>query len=139
MAESKSKSDDKDITARLIDRVKNLSTTQKQLLLQELSTGQETKKEELRKHPRKKAAVVSDYVVGDRVFKDFIQNISAGGVFIETASCFSIGQSITLTFTFPEYKEPIKITGKIARSNSQGIGVKFSEIDKDLERLLKSS
>ncbi|MDY7032394.1 MAG: PilZ domain-containing protein [Thermodesulfobacteriota bacterium] len=136
MPESTNKSEDTNITTRLIKFIETLSTAQKKSLFNQLEEQQRIRRKNLRKHPRKITSVVSDYAVDDRVFKDFIQNISAGGVFIQTSSSFSVGQSITLTFSFPGYEEPIKVAGKIARKSSEGIGVKFSEMNKDLEAIL---
>ena len=73
----------------------------------------------------------------DRVFKDFVGNISAGGVFIETGEPFSVGQEVTLIFSSPNHPEPIKITGKVIRSVEGGIGVEFEGVSEDLDTIIK--
>jgi Tfp pilus assembly protein PilZ len=71
-----------------------------------------------------------DYSVEGRVFKDFIQDISAGGLFIKTQASLSTGQQITLTFMPPDGKKPVRIDGTIERSDAKGIGVKFKKTGK---------
>lgn len=78
-----------------------------------------------RKHYRKPVFTVVDYATQGHAYRDFIRNISAGGVFIETPMPFSVGQELSLTFALPIYQKHIKITGEIVRIDSQGIGVKF--------------
>ena len=78
-----------------------------------------------RKHYRKTLLTVVDYITQGNAYKDFIQNISPGGVFIETPMPFSVGQELSLTFALPSYQKHIKITGEVVRISPQGIGVKF--------------
>ena len=81
--------------------------------------------EERRKHARKPFFMAVDYATKDRTYKDFIQNISTGGVFIETRMPLYAGQKLAMSFPLPNCKKHVKITGKIVRTNVQGIGVKF--------------
>jgi len=78
-----------------------------------------------RKHARKALVAVVDYATQDQAYRDFIKNISAGGVFIETTVPVSIGQELSLTFALPYHQAHIKITGEVVRINPQGIGVEF--------------
>ena len=92
-----------------------------------------------RKQPRKPSFVPVDYTVGDRAFKDFIKNISAGGVFIETRTPFSVGQEISMTFSSAKLDEPIKIRGTIFWANNMlGIGVKFTTENQALVAMLQA-
>jgi hypothetical protein len=34
-----------------------------------------------RKHPRKSCSIETDYTIQNRAYKDFVENISAGGVY----------------------------------------------------------
>ena len=81
--------------------------------------------EERRKHVRKPFFMVVDYAAKGRTYKDFIQNISTGGVFIETRMPLYAGQKLAMSFPLPNCKKHVKITGKIVRTNVQGVGVKF--------------
>lgn len=78
-----------------------------------------------RKHTRIPLRTVVDYAARGQAYRDFIHNISAGGVFIETAMPISIGEELSLTFQLPNYNIPIKITGEVVRISPQGIGVRF--------------
>jgi Tfp pilus assembly protein PilZ len=78
-----------------------------------------------RKHTRKRLVTVVDYATQGQGYRDFIQNISAGGVFVETTVPISIGQELSLTFALPSHQAQIKISGEVVRISPQGIGVRF--------------
>lgn len=95
--------------------------------------GQETESKEVderlsegkREHHRNPFFIVVDYATQGHAYRDFIQNISPGGVFIETPMPFTVGQELSLVFAPPDYQKHIKITGEVVRISPQGIGVKF--------------
>jgi uncharacterized protein (TIGR02266 family) len=91
-----------------------------------------------RKHEREPFFMAVDYSTKDRFYKDYIQDISAGGVFIETRIPFRVGQEVSLTFPLPDYQKYIKIAGEVARVTTQGIGVKFKTVNQDQEAMIKS-
>jgi len=91
-----------------------------------------------RKHEREPFFMAVDYSTKDRFYKDYIQDISAGGVFIETRIPFRAGQEVSLTFPLPNYQKYIKIMGEVARVTTRGIGVKFKTVDQDQEVMIKS-
>jgi Tfp pilus assembly protein PilZ len=82
--------------------------------------------------------MVVDYSAEDRLYKDYIQNISVGGVFIETRMPFRAGQEVSLCLPLPNYQKYIKITGEVVRISPQGIGVKFKMVNEDQEAIIKS-
>ena len=65
-------------------------------------------------------------------FTDFIQDISHGGVFIQTNGNFYVDQKIAMTFSMPKSEKDITVSGKIVRVDSQGIGVKFDALLPDI-------
>ena len=79
---------------------------------------------EKRENPREPCFMAVDYVTQDRAYKDFIQNISRVGLFIETRVPFFVGERVSLAFMPPNYQKPIKITGEVVRTSSQGVGLK---------------
>jgi uncharacterized protein (TIGR02266 family) len=113
-----------DITSRLVEFIQQLSNEQQEELLEELT--QKDFKEQ-RAHPRKPYFTNVDYATKDRFHNDFIQNISAGGVFIETRESFVVGTEISLVFALPNDRIPVKIGGTIVRTTPEGIGIKFTE------------
>ena len=118
------------ITARLFDLILKMPTLERQALLEELEDRMHKGR---RTAPREKYFKDVDFATKDRVFRGFIQNISADGVLIETSESLSIGQEITLAFELPNTKEHVKISGKIARVLPDGgFGVKFNSSIKSL-------
>ncbi len=86
---------------------------------------------ERRQHSRTVPLVAVDFAVQGRAYRGFIHNISVGGAFIETRESFTVGSKITMTFLSSRDQKPIKITGEIVRSGSQGIGVRFDVAQRD--------
>ena len=88
-------------------------------------------KEEKRTHTRKPFFMPVDYSTQDRVYRDFIKDISKGGVFIETLRPLPVGQEISMAFSFPNLHQNFKINGDVVRMNPGGIGVAFLNASKD--------
>lgn len=122
-------------TARLFEMIKRMPEDEQLALLKEL--GERLSKGR-RKHEREPFFMVADYSAEDRVYRDYIQNVSAGGVFIETHMPFTSGQEVSLAFPLPNYKKYIKIIGEVARVTPQGIGVVFKMVNQEQETMVKS-
>jgi len=122
-------------TTHLIELIKKMSEDEQQALLKEL--GERFSKGR-RKHKREPFFMVADYSTQDHVYRDYIQNVSAGGVFIETNMPFTSGQKVSLAFPLPNYQKYIKIIGKVARVTPQGIGVVFKMVNQEQETMVKS-
>lgn len=135
MTTSMDQSNQSSLTARLLELIKTLSEDEQTSLLRELEEKISRGK---RKHERKPFFMVVDYSTEDRIFKDYIQNISAGGVFIETHMPFAEGQELSLSFPLPHYQKYIKISGEIVRASPQGIGVQFTTANQEQEERIKS-
>ncbi len=104
--------------------------------IEKLSSGQQTELlaliddrwgEKSRKDERKDFFMTVDYVVADRYYRDFIQDMSDSGVFIKTRQAFKPGQDILMTFMSPDLQKPFKIPGEIMRTLDNGIGVRFKK------------
>jgi hypothetical protein len=118
--------DETRITARLIDIICDMSLDQQLELLRQLDRQQIKGG---RSDYRRNRKIAVDYEIDNRVHRDFIQDISTAGVFIETQNPPAVGESITLTFSLKKNKKPVQITGRIARSNSRGFAVDFRRQD----------
>ena len=105
---------------------------------QHLKELEERQNKEQRKYSRKDFLTITDYNGGDRYYRDFIQDISASGVFIKTSQKFSAGQPILMTFVSPDNQKPFRINGEIIRTQEDGIGVKFKLKSQVQELVLKS-
>ncbi len=115
------------INPRLSELISNLSDGEIQELIEELEKRQESSFDEKRKHQRKPTLIYVDCSGKNYTFTDFIQNISIGGLFIETKIPLFVNQELSMAFTLPGTEAPIKITGKVVRSNPKGIAVQFDE------------
>lgn len=110
------------LSARLMQAVSNLSPQRKKMLEGLLSDWERV---DSREDARIPCLLPVDYSNPERLFQDFIHNLSNGGVFIETRAPLRAGQSLTLTFTVPNLQLPLKITGAIVHTGQGGIGIKF--------------
>ncbi len=84
-------------------------------------------KEEKRAYIRKPFFMSVDYSTQDRVYRDFIKDISTGGVFIETLRPLPVGQEISMAFSFPNLRQNFRISGNVVRMGPKGIGIAFIE------------
>jgi hypothetical protein len=64
-----------------------------------------------------------DYMVNKKVYREFIHDISANGVFIGCSAPPSTGDEIVLTFA---WKEHFKSSGKVVRTDTNGFAVQFT-------------
>ncbi|MDY6990275.1 MAG: PilZ domain-containing protein [Thermodesulfobacteriota bacterium] len=103
-----------------------------------LSSLKDLEAAERRRHPRKSCSIPVS--VGTwRVFREFAKNISGGGMFIGTSASFSPGEHVTLTFSPPNQKKPLRITGRVVRRTAKGIGVEFtSPPNAELQKVIES-
>jgi len=90
-----------------------------------LSALQELKADDRRKHPRKPCSIPATAAI-TRCFTGYIRDMSGGGAFLETTAAFEPGEHVTLTFASPNENKPIRVTGRVVRRTSQGIGVQFT-------------
>ncbi len=60
-------------------------------------------------------------------FTDFIQNISVGGLYIETQIPLFVDQELSMSFFLSDNETPIKNTGSIVRGDERGIGIQFGK------------
>lgn len=124
-----------EVQTAISEKISGLSEEKMRQFLSYLDEGQKPGK---RKYDRKDFVRIIDYTVGERYYRDFIRNISGGGLFIETSNEFSAGQNILMTFVSPHYQRPFKINGKIIHAQTDGVGVKFKIESQVQESVLKS-
>ena len=91
-----------------------------------------------RRHPRKSCFIPATWATSDAVLTDFIWNISAGGVFLDTTEPCLPGEQISMTFLLPNQKKPVKTTGEIVWKASVGVGIKFTSVSEDLEEMIEA-
>lgn len=124
--------DRSDVLALIVEIINDMSDAEMRQLLTDLESWRKSKNEK-RKHSRKPTLMDITYSSDQRrIFEDFVRNISAGGLYIETNLVSELGQKLTMTFSHPDSGEPVKVLGKIIRVDSEGIGVKFNKLLNDL-------
>jgi hypothetical protein len=122
MASTAKGTSDLRLTDRIMRLVENLSDEKKNSLLELLIEWQQ---KENRHHPRISCNFPVDYADQKRVYHDFIQDLSKGGLFIETREPLNIGQTVALTFSLPKSNTHFKMAGRIVRSETGGFAIQF--------------
>ncbi|MBW2242445.1 MAG: PilZ domain-containing protein [Deltaproteobacteria bacterium] len=69
------------------------------------------------------------YETVDSLFSEFTRNINEGGVFIETEQPLGLEEQVQLQFQLPGDEEPVKLSGRVVRVESSGMGIEFGELD----------
>ncbi|MCG8422748.1 MAG: response regulator [Proteobacteria bacterium] len=85
-----------------------------------------------RQHERSPVTLVVDYDGADDLVIDYTENLSCGGVFLNTTRQFAVGTQVHLVLSFPGLLKPINITGTVrwTRNHSggeRGVGVEFDQ------------
>jgi hypothetical protein len=93
------------------------------------TANSQTERIERRKDARKKVnnsqLVVADCRTMEGGFQAPINNISSGGVFIDTRHRLFAGQEIAMKFDFPDAGSTIMANGEIVRTSFEGAGIRF--------------
>jgi Tfp pilus assembly protein PilZ len=131
MNASNQKLKEKGVETRLIELIVMMSQQQKESLVEELEERLHIKK---RKYARKAYFSAVCYSAPDGAHVDFIQNISAGGVFIGTSLHPPVGEKVTLAFPLPMSQEHIMLDGEIVWATQRGMGIKFQIIRPEEEK-----
>jgi hypothetical protein len=136
MSEDNQRQEIPHVLSQLTDLIMELPTGEQYALLEEL---RERAKKLKRRHLRKPIRSGVEFTNKGSTSRGLLQNISAGGVFIETRLPFLKGEHISFKFDFaPDSDGEIKIEGKIVRVNSSGIGVEFEPLSEEQKFLIKS-
>ena len=110
------------ITARLFEIILDMPFEDRRILLKELEAKNSQGR---RKFARKPYFMPVDFATPDRAFSGFIQNISSGGLLIETRENLPVGEQVTLSFMRPKSRDYVKVGGEVVRNIPDGLGVKF--------------
>jgi Tfp pilus assembly protein PilZ len=110
------------VTARLFEIILDMPFKDRRILLKNLEAKHSQGR---RRFTRKPYFMPVDFATPERAFSGFIQNISSGGVFIETRETLPVGQQVTLSFMRPKSRDYVKVGGEVVRKIPDGFGVKF--------------
>ena len=90
---------------------------------------------EHRKTPRTSTVIQVDYHTVDSFFRDFVDDISTGGMFIATPKPLEPGTQLRLEFLLPGYNYPIRVNVEVMWNRDtcdmgrrRGMGVKFDSL-----------
>ncbi|MEN8243756.1 MAG: PilZ domain-containing protein [Thermodesulfobacteriota bacterium] len=125
------------LTGRIVDLLQRMTTEDLADLVNDLEKDvfARMKMDGDRKDLRINCLISVDYSNSDRFFKDYIQDISPGGVFIKTREPFSIGEEIILSLALSNDENALRIPAEVVRISEEGIGVKFkiqSQVQEDI-------
>ena len=110
------------VTARLFELILDMPFRDRRTLIKVL---EEKHSQGRRKSARKPYFMPIDFATPERAFSGFIQNISSGGLLIETREPLPVGQQLTLSFMRPKSRDYVKVDGEVVRRIRDGCGVKF--------------
>ena len=91
----------------------------------------------MRENTRKVCQIPVKCKVEDRSFKSYVIDISAVGALIESNDSFPVGQKILMALSLPNQPKALEITGRIVRSGPKGIAVKYQNLKRIHEELIR--
>jgi len=117
-----------DVRTFIFEIITDMSDIELRQLVKDLEKWEKSK-DKKRKYPRRSTVIDITYASDQRgFFEDVIRNISADGLYIETNLLSELGQKLTMSFSHPNSGDPVKVSGKVIRADSEGIGVKFDKL-----------
>ena len=77
------------------------------------------------------------YRTAEQFFRDYMLNLSTGGIFIETARPLKVGTRLKIQFCLPRMEKEILADGVVVRRvnvhgknpGTGGMGIRFSDLD----------
>ena len=91
----------------------------------------------MRENSRRVCQIPVKCKVEDRSFKSYIIDISAVGALIESNDHFPVGQKILIALKLPNQPRALELTGRIVRSGPRGIAVKYQNLKRIHEELIR--
>ena len=91
----------------------------------------------MRENTRRVCQIPVKCKVEDRSFKSYIIDISAVGALIESNDHFPVGQKILMALSLPNQPKALELTGRIVRSGPKGIAVKYQNLKRIHEELIR--
>jgi len=95
---------------------------------------------ELREHTRFEVTAYVDYAGSEVLLYHRIENISLGGICIQTASIEDIGTVVDLVINFPDLDTSISVQGEVVWANREppmDMGIRFHELDDERRETLR--
>lgn len=93
-----------------------------------------------RKFPRYEISAYVDYAGGEVLLRHRLQNISLGGVCIQSDVVEEVGTEVDLLIHFPDLNASLAVRGEVVwanRSNPRDMGIRFVSLDERKLETLK--
>jgi len=88
--------------------------------------------DEKRKSARKICRIPVRYIYNERIYNDFIVNISRTGCFLETQKPLLVGKKILMDIQLDGDDKSVRFNGEVANANRMGVGIEFEEVSGNL-------
>lgn len=93
-----------------------------------------------RAHPRYEVTAYVDYSGSEVLLYHRIENISLGGICIQTASIEEMGTLVDLVINFPDLDTSIAVQGEVVWANREppmDMGIRYTELDDERRETLR--
>jgi uncharacterized protein (TIGR02266 family) len=93
-----------------------------------------------REHPRYEVTAYVDYAGSEVLLYHRIENISLGGICIQTAAIEDVGTIVDLVINFPDLDTSIALQGEVVWSNREppmDMGIRYRDLDTERRETLK--
>jgi uncharacterized protein (TIGR02266 family) len=93
-----------------------------------------------RVYPRFEVTAYVDYAGSEVLLYHRIENISLGGICIQTASVEDVGTIVDLVINFPDLDTSIAVQGEVVWANREppmDMGIRYVELDDERRETLK--
>src|SRR6478735_3192131 len=93
-----------------------------------------------REHPRYDVSAYVDYTGAEVLLYHRIQNISLGGICIQSPSIEEVGSVVDLVINFPELGTSISVRGEVAWANREppmDMGIRYVDLDDQKRETLR--
>ncbi len=91
---------------------------------------------EKRTSARKVCRIPVRYFSNERIYNNFIVNISRDGCFIEAQKPLLVGEKILMDIQLDGDDKSFRIKGEVASTNRIGMGIEFEEVSSNLQKKL---
>jgi Tfp pilus assembly protein PilZ len=116
-------------TTKLINLILTLNPEQQRFLLKNVENFILKEK---RTSARKVCRIPVRYSYNERIYSNFIINISRNGCFIEAQKPLSAGEKILMDIQLDGDDKSFRIKGEVATTNRIGMGIEFEEVSSNL-------
>ncbi len=95
---------------------------------------------ENREHPRYEVSAYVDYTGSELLLFHHVENISLGGICIQTDAVEELGTVVDLVINFPDLDATVAVQGEVAWLNREppmDMGIRFMELDEERRKTLR--